>query len=203
MLASWRRPSGATRTSVVRTTPTMASVSGRQKTYPPALAAAIAKPSTTMPASLRLAMQASPPDHGRGNHREHEIDDGQDPEALPVVNDLPQARPQLFDAHDAIDGEIRREYEAHGKDGFGDCFARPGKTRQEQLRKRRAEEDEGRGLWSLEPRAYRLGHEAGRKNEHRRQRQELQRVAEPGKAVGAGQHDEVQRERGQIDGQMR
>src|SRR5262249_37044911 len=155
MLASWPPTSGAMRTSVVRTTPTMASASGRQKTYPPALAAAIARPSTTMPASRRLAMHASPPDHGRGNHREHEIDDGQYPEAPPVVNDLPQARAQLIDAHDAIDGEIGRKDVAHGKNGFGDCFARPGKTRQEQLRKRRAEEDEGRGLRALEPCAHR------------------------------------------------
>src|SRR5262245_34922035 len=191
MLASWPPTSGATRTSVVRTAPTMASVSGRQKTYPPTLAAAITRPSTTMPASLRLAMQASPPDHGRGNHREHEVDDGQDPEALPVVRDFPQARAQLVDAHDAIDGEIRREDIDGGKEGIGDCIERPGKTRQKQLRKRRAEEDEGRSLRALEPRAHRLGHEAGRKNEHRRQRQELQGIAEPGKAVGAGQHDEV------------
>ena len=49
----------------------------------------------------------------------------------------------------------------------------------------------------------RLAHEAGRENEHRREREQLQRLAERGKAVEARQHDEVERERRQIDGQMR
>ena len=55
----------------------------------------------------------------------------------------------------------------------------------------------------LEPGARRLAHEAGRENEHGREREQLQRVAERGKAVDARQHDEVERERRQIDGQVR
>ena len=53
-----------------------------------------------------------------------------------------------------------------------------------------AEEDERRRLRTLEPGARRLAHEAGRENEHRREREQLQRIAERGKAVDARQHDE-------------
>ena len=48
----------------------------------------------------------------------------------------------------------------------------------------------------------RLAHEAGRENEHGREREQLQRVAERRKAVDARQHDKIERERRQIDGQV-
>src|SRR5262249_20262386 len=117
-------------------------------------------PNPTMRASLRLAMNPSPSDDKRGHHREREIEDGQAPEAAPVVRHLPQAGAQLVDADDAVDRKIRREYVAVGKNGIGDRFARPGKACHEKLRKACAEENERRGLRVLEPGARRLTHEA-------------------------------------------
>src|SRR5215475_1630159 len=203
MAASWPPTSGATRTSVVRTTPTIgAAGSGRQRKYPLTPTTTRMTPNPTMRAGLRLAMYPSPSDEKRGNHRESEREEGQAPEAAPVVGHLLQAGAQLVDADNAVDREIRREYVAVGKDGIGDRFARPGEACHEKLRKARAEEDERRGLRVLEPGARGLAHEAGREKEDRPQREQLQGVTERGKAVEARQHDEVERKRGQIDGQV-
>src|SRR5262245_39049314 len=204
MLASWPLTSGATRISVVRTTPTIdGGVSGRKSRYPPTPAAITTMPSAVMVADPRLAMQLPPLDEKRGNHRKHEVDSGKGPEAEPVMRHLPQAGAQLIDSDEALDGEVRGEYGARGKHGHGDRFARPRKAGHEELRKARAEEDERRSLGVLEPGTRRLAHEAGRENEDRRQREQLQGLAERGKAVDARQHDEVERERRQQDGQMR
>ena len=67
-----------------------------------------------------LAVYPPPSDDKRGYHREHEIEDGQAPEAAPVVRHLPQAGAQLVDADDAVDREIRREYVTVGKIRIGE-----------------------------------------------------------------------------------
>src|SRR6516165_3353906 len=202
MAASWPPTSGATRTSVARTIPTMGETSARRhRTYPPTPAATRMRPSA-MPTAARLATRPPPHDERCGNHREREIDDGQAPQAAPVVHHLTKACAQLADTDDAVDGEIRREYVPHSRHRRRDCFARPGKARHEKLRKARAEKDERRGLRVFEPCARRLPHETSREREQRRERKQLHRMAEGGKAVEAGQHDEVERERGQIDCQM-
>src|SRR5262249_2743197 len=128
------------------------------------------RPSAIKPADLRLAVGLPPLDEKRGNHREREVDDGLSPQSAPVVRPLPEAGAELIDANHPVDGVIRREYVAASKHGFWDCFARPGKARQEELRKAGAEEDERRRLRMLEPSTHRLAHEAGRENEDRRQR---------------------------------
>src|SRR5215475_6576775 len=201
MVASWPPTSGATRTSVARTMPMMgAAASWCHQIYPPAPAARTIRPSATRPADL--AMGLPPLDEERGNHREHEVDDGKRPQSAPVVRHLPQACAQLIDPNKAVDREIRWEYVAKGEHGLWDCFARPGKARQEELRKAGAEEDERRSLGMLEPSTNRLAHEAGCENEDRRQREQLQRLAKRGKAVEARQHDEVERECRKIDHQV-
>src|SRR5262245_64387278 len=178
MAASWPLTSGATRTSVVRTTPTIdGGGSGRKSRYPPTPAAITTTPSAIMCAGRRLAMRLPPPDEKRGNHREREVDHGKCPEAAPIARHFPQAGAQLIDAHDAVDREVRRKYGACGPHGPGDRFARPGKAGQEKLRKARAEKDERRRLRMLEPSTDRLAHEARRENEDRRQREQLQWIA--------------------------
>src|SRR5262249_50991876 len=107
--------------------------------------------STIMPGTARLAMRSPPLDERCGNHGEREIDDGQAPQAAPVVHHLTKACAQLADADDAVDGEIRRKYVTRDKRRLRHCFARPGKARHEKLRKARAEKDERRGLRVLEP----------------------------------------------------
>jgi DNA invertase Pin-like site-specific DNA recombinase len=82
----------------------------------------------------------------------------------------------------------------------GNGFAGPVEPRQEKLRQAGPKEDQRRGLRILEPGAGRLTHEARRQSEHRGEREQLQRLAERGKAVGPRQHDEIERERRQIDG---
>src|SRR5258708_39779685 len=117
----------------------------RHRTYPPAPAATTMRPSA-MPTTARLAMR-SPPLHERcGNHREREIDDGQAPQAAPVVHHLTKACAQLADTDDAVDREIRREYGTRGRPRRWERFARPGKPRHEKLRKARADKNERRGL---------------------------------------------------------
>src|SRR5262249_58035573 len=100
---------------------------------------------SAMPTAARLAMCSPPLDERCGNHRERKIDDGQAPQAAPVVHHLTKACAQLADADDAVDREIRREYVTRSGHRRWDCFARPGKARHEKLRKARAEEDERRG----------------------------------------------------------
>src|SRR5262245_16823268 len=135
MAASWPPTSGATRTSVVRTTPAMgAACSSCHRTYPPAPAATSSRPSTMMTADLRLAMRLPPLAHKRRQHREREISGGEEPQAPPVVHHLPQAGAELIDAHDAIDREIRGEDGADGEQRLGDYLARPRETGQEKLR---------------------------------------------------------------------
>src|SRR5215469_17995892 len=118
--------------------------------------------STMMPRTALLAMRSPALDERCGNHREREIDDGQAPQAAPVVHHLTKACAQLADTDDAVDGEIRREYVTRSRHRRWDCFARPGKARHEKLRKARAEKDERRGLRLPEPGARRLAHETGR-----------------------------------------
>src|SRR5262245_64392387 len=147
MAASRPPTSGATRTSVVRTTPTIgAAASDRHRTYPPAPAATRTRPSAMMAGALRLAMAAPPLDDERRQHRQRKISSGEQPQAAPVVRHLPEARAELVDAHHAVDRKIRREDGAGGEQRLGDCFARPGEPGQEKLRKARAEKDERRGL---------------------------------------------------------
>src|SRR6516164_3285229 len=177
--------------------------SGRQRKYALTPTAARMTPSAMKRAGLRLAMYPPPSDDKRGHHREREIEDGQAPDTTPVVRHLPQAGAHLVDADDAVDREIRREYVTVGKNRIGDRFARPGKACHEKLRKARAEEDERRGLRVLEPGARGLAHEARRENEDRPQREQLQRTAERGKAIEARQHDEIERKRREVYGQVR
>src|SRR5262249_42808949 len=107
MAASWPPTSGATRTSVVRTTPTMGETSARRhRTYPPMPAAMRIRPSA-MPTAARLAMRSPPLDERCGNHREREIDDGQAPQTAPVEDHLTKTCAQLADADDAVDRKIR------------------------------------------------------------------------------------------------
>src|SRR5262249_45404548 len=133
MAVSWPPTSGATRTSVTRTTPTMgAAASGRHRRYPPTPAATRTRPAVMMGA--RLGMRLSPFDHECGHHREREIDRRQNPEAAPVVRHLPKAGAQLVDAHESINREIGRKDVANGPHLLGDRFARPGKPGHEELR---------------------------------------------------------------------
>ena len=64
-------------------------------------------------------MRLPPLDEKRGHHREHEIDDRQDPKPAPVARHLPQARAQLIDANDAVDREIGGKDIARGLTGSG------------------------------------------------------------------------------------
>src|SRR5262245_10580223 len=203
MLASWPLTSGATRISVTRTTPTMGvSALEGHSAYPPAPAATSTMATAMMVAGF-LAMRLPPLDEECRDHGEREIDDRQSPQTTPVARHLPQAGTELVDAHYPVDREIRREDIADRLRPFGNRLARPGKSGQEKLWEAGGEEDQGRGFRILEPSARRLAHEARRQDEHRDQREQLQRVAERGKAVDARQHDEIERKRRQIDGQMR
>src|SRR5262249_30132995 len=198
MAASWPPTSGATRISVARTTPTTGATCPEcHRIYAPAPAATSGRPSAPM--RPRLAMHPPPLDKKRGHHRERAIADRLPPQPTPIVPHLPQARPQLVHANDAVDREVGREDVARREHRFGDRFARPGEAGEEELRHAGAEEDEHRRLRALEPGAHRLTHEAGRENEQRREHDQLQRIAERGKAVEARQHDEIQPERRQVD----
>src|SRR5438128_669757 len=104
--ASWPPTSGATRTSVVRTTPTMGAVASELRmTYVATPTATTAK-ATAMIATPLLAMGLPPFDQECGYHRDREIDDRQNPEATPVARHLPEACAELIDADDAVDGEV-------------------------------------------------------------------------------------------------
>src|SRR6516165_8770009 len=96
MAASWPATSGATRTSVVRTTPTMDADSGRDSQYPPMLAATAITPSAMMRAARALAMHLPPLHEKRGYDCECEIDDREAPQPAPIANNLPQAGAQLI-----------------------------------------------------------------------------------------------------------
>src|SRR5262249_9026287 len=179
MVASWPPTSGATRISVVRTTPTIgAAGSERHRRYRPAPTAATTRPSAMTRRRPLLAMRPPPLHDGGRHHRQREIGDGQPPQGAPIVRHLRKARAQLIEADDAVDGGIRREYVTRGKHRPGDCFARPGKTGKKELRQTGGKEDEHRGLGAPEPGARRLAHEAGRENEQRRKRKQLQWMAE-------------------------
>src|SRR5882672_1098146 len=107
MVASWPPTSGATRTSVARTTPVMGTGgSGRNRRYPPRPAATRTTPSTRI---RRLSMGMSPLDHSRRDHGEREICERKHPKPPPITRHLPQGRAQLVDADDAVDREIRWE----------------------------------------------------------------------------------------------
>src|SRR6516225_3828550 len=99
MAASWPPTSGATRISVMRTTPTIgAAGSGRHRKYALTPTMARMTPNPMIRAGLRLAMYPPPSDDKRGHHREREIENSQDPETAPVVRHLPQAGAHLIDA---------------------------------------------------------------------------------------------------------
>src|SRR5262245_14294650 len=186
----------------MRTTPTRGGVRSERHSIstarPPA---ARAKPTAII--TGLLAMGLPPLQEERGRHSKSEIDDCQNPQTPPVSCHLPQARSQLVDTHESVDREKGGEDITDGLHWLGDRFARPGKTRQEQLRQACAEKNERWCFWMIEPGAYRLGHEAGRQGEHHCQREQLQWLAERRKSIDAWQHDKVERERWQVDGQMR
>src|SRR5258708_7258363 len=113
MAASWPPTSGATRISVMRTTPTMGGLAAeRDSRYPPSPAAR--SPSRPRTPTGRLAMGPPPLHEVRGHCRQREVDDRQDPETPPVPRHLPRACAQLADAHESVDGEIRRKDIADG-----------------------------------------------------------------------------------------
>src|SRR5262245_51664361 len=170
MAASCPPTSGATRISVMRTTPTRGGVpSERHSTATARPAAARAKP-TAIIAGL-LAMGLPPLQEERGRHCKSEIDDGQNPQTPPVSCHLPQTCSQLVDTHESVDREKGGEDITDDLDWLWDRFPRPGKTRQEQLRQACAEKNERWCFWMIEPGAYRLAHEAGCQGEHQRQGQ--------------------------------
>src|SRR5262245_38379533 len=134
MAASWPPTSGATRISVVRTTPTSGAGGAEcHRSYAPMPATARLKPSAIVRMCF-LAMRRPPFDERGRYHGEREIDHGKGAEPTPVVHHLPQARAQLVDADDAVDRKIGREDRARGEDGPRDRFARPGKAGHEELR---------------------------------------------------------------------
>src|SRR4029077_10968940 len=149
IVTSWPPTSGATRISVVRTTPTRVAVSLLcHSAYPPALSAMRTRPST---ACVRLSMQPPPHDDIGGHYREQEIENGQQPEPAPVVHNLREACSKLVDAHEAVDREIGREHVAGGENRPRDRFAWPGETGQEELRQAGGEKDKRRRLGAREP----------------------------------------------------
>src|SRR5262245_20586894 len=110
MEASWPATSGATRISVVRTTPTIGVAgSGRHSTYRPAPAATRSRASTIMRARPRLAMRPPPVDEKRRHHRQDEIGEGEEPKSAPVMRHLVEGRAKLVHAHEAVDREIGRK----------------------------------------------------------------------------------------------
>src|SRR5580700_4292607 len=99
----------------MRTTPAIGgSGTGRQMKYAPAPAATGSRAGVTLRRSLWLAMRVPPlGDRGR-YHREGEVDPGEEPQPSPRMHYLPQARAELADPDEAVDGEVRREDVAHG-----------------------------------------------------------------------------------------
>src|SRR5215468_2063398 len=97
MAASCPPTSGATRISVVRTTPTMgAAVSEGDSEYRPTPATTRIAPTARVIIGV-LTTCLSPLDQKCGCHCQCEIDCRQNPKAAPVARDLPQARAQLVD----------------------------------------------------------------------------------------------------------
>ena len=139
-----------------------------------------------------------------GHHRKREIDDRQNPKPPPVAHHLPQSCAELIDANDAVDGEIRRKDIADGLDAASGIASRgqekPVRKSCGRLVPRKISVGVS-GYLNQAPAA--LAHEARRQSEHRRQRKQLQGIAERGKAVEVWQHDEIKRERRQKNGQMR
>src|SRR5262245_973268 len=165
-VASWPPTSGATRISVVRTTPTIGAVGpGRHRRYRPAPTAARTRATTMMRRCPLLAMHPPPLDDRGRYHGKREIGESQVPQGAPSVRHLPQARAQLVQPDDAVDGGIRREYVARGKHRFRDGFARPGKAGEEKLRQTGGEEHQNRSLRGCVHGASRLDEDAGRANE--------------------------------------
>src|SRR5258705_6518575 len=204
MTASWPPTSGAARISVARTTPTTDAVCpGGHRRYPPAPAAARRRPSTIIRGCRGLAIRVPPFDQTCGNDCEHEVADGEEPKASPGVRHVPKICAQLANADDAVDREIGRKDMPGGEHRPGDRFARPGEAGQEELGQTGGEEDQHRRVRARKPAAHRLAHEARRENEERREYEQLQRVAERREAVEARQHDQVERERGQVNGEVR
>src|SRR5262245_66676581 len=136
MLASWPPTSGATRTSVARTTPLISPDGPERHRYQVAPAAMSSRPSTMI-----LGMPMPPCGERRRYQREREIDDDQQPEPAPGMRDLEEARAELVDAHDAVDREIGGEHITRGEHRRGDRLARTGKTGQTELRQAGREEE--------------------------------------------------------------
>src|SRR5262245_21421921 len=204
MIASCPPTSGATRISVPRTTPiTDAACSGGQRRYPPPPAAARRRPSAMIRGCPWLAIRLPPFGQARRKDCEREVADGEEPETLPGVCHVPEIGAQLANPDDRIDREIGREDVAGGEHRPGDRFARPGESGQEELRQTGSEEDEHRRIGAREPGANCLAQEAGRENEERRECEQLQWMAERREAVEARKHDEIERERRKVDGEVR
>src|ERR1700722_13052100 len=112
MVASWPPTSGAMRTSVARTTPAIGGAgSARNRKYPPMHAASRTTPSPSRLLAMLLAMRQPPLNVSRRDHGKSEINKRDDPQPTPVGCDLPEARAQLIDTHDAVDRPIRGEDE--------------------------------------------------------------------------------------------
>src|SRR5262249_61028520 len=105
--------------------------------------------------------------------------------------------------HEAGDRESSGEPPPRREHRGGDRLARPGKAGQEELRQAGGKKDERRRLRVLEPGTSGLAHEARRQNEQRRERKYLQWTAERREAVEPRQHDQVERQRRKIDGEVR
>src|SRR5262245_49032199 len=145
MAASWPPTSGAIRTWVVRTTPIRGVVrpDGKRR-YIAAPAAAVSMNAMTLYSCFRLAIYAPPLHESCRRHRKDEIDNGEEPEAAPVVHYVPQACAELVDAVDSVDRQIGGKDHSGGAHRLGDRFARPRETGREELRQAGAEEDECR-----------------------------------------------------------
>src|SRR5262249_39721164 len=125
------------------------------------------------------------------NDGQHEVDQSQEPEPSPIVPNFGETRTQLVDSDNAIDREVDGEEIAQDENRTRDRFARPRKSRDEELRQAGGEKYETRRFRTLEPGPNRLGHEAAREQEYRSDRQQLQRVAERREAVDVGQHNNI------------
>src|SRR5689334_10841722 len=124
-----------------------------------------------------LRMSLPPFDGKRRDHGEHEITHGQAPQSEPVMRDLPEAGPQLVDAHQTINREDGWENPTEREGGIRYCFARPSETGGEELRQTCCKEEDGRVFRPREPGPDGLPHEAGRQQKDRREGEELREIA--------------------------
>src|SRR5262249_19916180 len=102
MAVSWPATSGATRVSVMRTTPPKGGAASERHSTSRQKPAAT---STTRSGAIAgpLAMRLPPLDENRGHPRERKKNRRQTPQPPPVARHLPQTGAQLVDAHEAVD----------------------------------------------------------------------------------------------------